>query len=152
MKQKTRTKEEEVGRPGRSKSYYISLAALEIARGLTTGKKTESRAISTIVERYGALTEAETPDLTDGEWRELDIVLAGLSFESAGAIGRLDEVIRPYTVPSLVARVRRLTIAQRFAVVDLAERRRAAIARGEKVGPVRTMSRPVQGVRLAARA
>lgn len=151
MKQKTRTKEEEVGRPGRSKSYYISLDALEIARGLTTGKKTESRAISTIVERYGALMDVMQPSLAPAEWKELERVLGTVDFP-AHAIHRLDDVIRPVATAGLVAKVGRLTAAQRFAVVDLVERRNAAIARGEKVGPAPTMYRPVQGVRLAARA
>lgn len=156
MKKSTKqlTKEEQTGRPGRSKSYYISLEALRAVWRLTVESRTESRVISRLLERYAALMAAEPiPGMSSNLWAELDKVLSRVHLDSPEAVLRLDAVLQQQEASSmLVTAVARLTPAQKCSVVHQVECYEAAIARGEKAKLPSPVIAPLHGVRLAARA
>lgn len=128
----------------KSRGFVISETSGEIIDRLSSGNY--SRALNAIIGRYDFMVAASVPDLVDHEWKILIEVLPK-EIEEAWTIGMIEHPLRAKLDQStavreaqvdpgqFAAKIARLGLLEKMAIVHTVDSYRAAIARGERIKP-----------------
>ena len=121
-------------------------AATSLGHSMLKGSKNYSRVVDSALERYELLVRKNLPKLEVGEWRVVLEAIGGVRFETSLIGSSVDMVVEfidcaceeadekdfAVDLESFKAKLKRLNLAKRIALVDQVEKIWAALARGEK--------------------